>query len=170
MSYQRARALSKIIAATLLGVMLAALVQSDPDLEADSRSKRFRIKRTERCFMRKINSRRARAGRSQLRWDRQLVYVGRLHARSLARAGRGIRHDPRLGRKVTRWRSLGENTARGGSCRSVMRALWRSPSHRANILGRYSFVGVGVARRNGQIYVQQIFERRGDPGNIYSHP
>jgi uncharacterized protein YkwD len=170
MSYQRASAFSRIIAATLLGIILAALVQSDPDLEADSRSKRFRTKRTERCFMRKINARRARAERSQLRWDRQLVYVGRLHARALARAGRGVSHDPRLGRKVTRWRSLGENTARGGSCRSVMRALWRSPSHRANILGRYSFVGVGVARRNGQIYVQQIFESRGDPGNIYSHP
>jgi hypothetical protein len=31
-------------------------------------------------------------------------------------------------------------------------------------------VGVGIARRNGQIYVQQIFESRADPGNIYSHP
>jgi uncharacterized protein YkwD len=71
---------------------------------------------------------------------------------------------------VTRWRSLGENTARGRNCRSLMRAFWRSPGHRANILGRWSFVGVGVARRNGRIYVQQIFESRNDPGNIYSHP
>ncbi len=81
-----------------------------------------------------------------------------------------MRHDPRLGRKVTRWRRLGENTARGRNCRSVMRALWRSPSHRANILGRFSFVGVGIARRKGRIYVQQVFESRSDPGNIYSHP
>lgn len=170
MSYQRSRAFSMIFAASLLGVVLAALVQFDSAPEADSRNKRFRLKRAERCFMKRINARRARAGRPQLRWDRQLVYVGRLHARSLARAGRGVRHDASLGRKVTRWRSLGENTARGGRCGSVMRALWRSPSHRANILGRFSFVGVGVARRQGRMYVQQIFESRGDPGNIYSHP
>jgi hypothetical protein len=170
MSYQRARALSRIVTASLLGVVVAALVQSDANLEADSRTKNFRLRRAERCFMRGINARRAQAGRPRLRWDGQLVYVGRRHARSLARAGRGIRHDPGLGQKVTRWRSLGENTGRGRTCREVMRALWRSPSHRANILGRWSFVGVGVARRHGRIYVQQIFETRSDPGNIYSHP
>jgi uncharacterized protein YkwD len=159
-----------MLAVSLLGVVLAAVVQFDPALEADSRNKRFRLKRVERCFMKRINARRARTGRPRLRWDRQLVYVGRLHARSLARAGRGVTHDPSLGRRVTRWRTLGENTARGRRCRSVMRALWRSPSHRANILGRFSFVGVGVSRRRGRIYVQQIFESRGDPGNIYSHP
>ena len=170
MGYRRARALSRIVAASLLGAVVAALVQSNANLEADSRTKDFRLGRAERCFMRKINARRARAGRPRLRWDGQLVYVGRRHARSLARAGRGVWHDPQLGRKVTRWRSLGENTARGGTCRAVMRALWRSPPHRANILGRWSFVGVGVARRHGRIYVQQIFETRSDPGNIYSHP
>ena len=104
MSYQRSRAFSTIFAASLLGVVLAALVQFDSAPEADSRNKRFRLKRAERCFMKKINARRARAGRPRLRWDRQLVYVGRLHARSLARAGRGVRHDESLGRKVTRCR------------------------------------------------------------------
>jgi uncharacterized protein YkwD len=82
----------------------------------------------------------------------------------------GVSHDPRLTRKVTRWRSLGQNSGMGKRCRGLFRAFWRSSGHRSNILGRWRFVGVGVRRSNKRLYVQQIFEYRSNPGNIYGHP
>ena len=170
MSHARARAVIKPIAAVLLGVVFVAFSQASSTFEARSRTHKFRLKPAERCFMRKINSRRMRRGLARLHWDRQLAYVGRRHAKTLARAGGGVWHDSDLARRVTRWRSLGENTGRGRNCRSLFRALWRSSHHRANMLGRWSFMGVGIGRRRGHIYVQQIFENRSNPGNIYSYP
>jgi len=170
MSLSRLQAVMKVGVAALLGAWVVALAHVGwSGQEAGSRSHRFRLKPAERCFMHRINARRARAGRKPLRWDRHLVYVARRHARSLAKGGR-VRHDPDLGRKVTRWRSLGENTGRGRTCRGLLRALWRSPHHRANMLGRWRFMGVGTARRHGRIYVQQVFEARSDPGNVWSYP
>lgn len=128
----------------------------------------FRFKRSEKCFMRRINRIRARNGLGSLRWDRHLGVVGRRHARSMSRAG-GIWHDD-ISRKVTRWRSLGQNTGMGGGCKRMTRAFMHSAGHRANYLGRWRYVGVGVVRRNGTSYVQQVFESRRDPGNIWSTP
>ena len=38
-------------------------------------------------------------------------------------------------------------------------ALMRSAPHRANILGRYDRIGTGYAKRNGLVWVTQIFLR-----------
>ena len=128
----------------------------------------FRYNRTEKCFMRRINRIRRRNGRPGLNWDKQLAYVGRRHARVLARAD-GVWHDD-IGNKVTNWRALGQNTGKGPGCRSLTRAFLRSAAHRANYLGKWRHMGVGVRRRNGYTYVQQIFESRNNPGNIYHRP
>ncbi len=119
--------------------------------------------------MRKINRKRANRGRRRLHRDRQLGVVARRHARRMADA-RAMFHDLRLGRKITRWRRLGQNTGRGGACRGLFRAFWRSYHHRGNILGRWRFMGVGTERRGGRIYVQQVFEARRDPGNVWHYP
>jgi hypothetical protein len=170
MSVGRLQAVIRVGVAALVGAVVVALAHFGwSGQEAGSRTHRFRLRAPERCFMHKINARRAHAGRKPLRWDRHLVYVARRHARYLAKSGR-VRHDAHLGRKVTRWRSLGENTGRGRTCRGLLRALWRSPHHRANMLGPWRFMGVGVARRRGRIYVQQVFESRSDPGNVWSYP
>ena len=132
-------------------------------------SEGFHFKRVERCFMRKINRRRAARDLRRLRWDRQLGFVARRHARSMARAG-GVRHDGWLRSKVTNWRTLGQNSGSGGRCRSLFRAFWRSPHHRGNILGRWRYLAVGGVRRGGTLYVQQVFEYRSNPGNIWGWP
>ncbi|HEU4480273.1 MAG TPA: CAP domain-containing protein [Actinomycetota bacterium] len=124
--------------------------------------------RKEKCFMSKINKKRARNGKRKLNRDPQLGYVARRHARTIASAG-SVYHDD-IGSKVTRWRSLGQNTGAGNGCRVLMRAFWNSSSHRANILGRWRHMGVGVEKRNGTVYVQQVFESRRDPGNIWHRP
>lgn len=52
----------------------------------------------------------------------------------------------------------------------MFRAFWRSSVHRKIMMGRWRFMGVGTARRNGLIYVLQIFESRRNPGNTFSYP
>lgn len=120
-------------------------------------------------MMRRINERRVRHGRPRLKSDAHLIYVARRHARTMASAG-SIYHDDRLGRRITRWRRLGQNVGTGGDCGSLMRAFMRSDAHRSNVLGTWRHLGVGVQRSDGRIYVQQIFESRFDPGNVYNYP
>jgi len=83
---------------------------------------------------------------------------------------RAIWHDSRLGRKVTRWYRLGQNTGRGKNCRTLIRSFMRSSSHRSNIFGRWSFIGAGVKHRGRYKYVQIVFENARNPGNIWSYP
>lgn len=87
----------------------------------------------------------------------------------MANAG-GVWHDTDVGSKVTRWRRLGQNTGRGSSCKSLTRSFMRSAKHRDNILGRYRFMGIGVQSSGPYLYVQEIFESRRDPGNVYHYP
>lgn len=119
--------------------------------------------------MENINRIRASHGKRRLNWDKQLGYVARLHARRMAERT-AVWHDKELARRVTRWRRVGQNTGRGDDCSQLLRAFWRSPGHRENILGRWRFVGAGTEWRNGRLYVQQVFESRRDPSNIYSYP
>ena len=118
--------------------------------------------------MKRINRVRRRHGRRGLDWDKHLAYVGRRHARVLARAD-GVWHDD-IGSKITNWRSLGQNTGKGPGCKKLTRAFLHSSAHRSNYLGSWRHMGVGVRRRNGYTYVQQIFSTRRNPGNIYHRP
>ena len=130
---------------------------------------RYSFNGSEKCLMRKINRSRRQRGMRALSWDKQVGYVARSHARSMANQ-RNVWHDGSLGQKVTRWRRLGQNTGKGQGCRSIFRAFMNSSAHRANIFGRWRHVGVGVSWAGGCIWVQQVFESRRDPGNIYSYP
>lgn len=142
---------------------------SAPATASVSSGSTYNFNRPERCMMRKINRKRARHGLRKLRWDLQLGYVARRHAGSIASA-RGVYHDSRVGEKVTNWRRLAQNTGRGTKCKSLFRSFMRSSKHRSNILGSWYFMGVGAKRSGGRLYVQQLFESRYDPGNIYNYP
>ena len=130
---------------------------------------RYGFKSAEVCFMRKINQARIRQGRQALSWDKQLGYVARKHARQMA-SNRSVYHDPNMGQEVTRWRSLAQNTGRGGNCKSTFRQFMRSAPHRYNIMDTWRFVGVGIDYAHGSVYVQMIFETRENPGNVYHWP
>src|SRR5918996_926872 len=72
--------------------------------------------------------------------------------------------------------SLGESEpvnnytfSRGGGCKSLFRAFKRSSGHRANILGTWKHVGVGLDRRGGNIFVMHIFQSKRNPGNVYNY-
>jgi uncharacterized protein YkwD len=142
---------------------------SGDDATAHRSGSGFRFKRVERCFMRKINRRRAWRGLPRLRRDRQIGFVARHHAQKMARS-RTVFHDSWLSTRITQWRALGQNSGRGQVCRTLFRAFWRSAHHRANILGDWRYFAVGARRRHGKLYVQQVFEFKSNPGNIWGLP
>lgn len=54
--------------------------------------------------------------------------------------------------------AFGDNVGDGPTVPLIEQALERSPSHRANLLDRkYRFVGIGIARANGFVYMDQVF-------------
>lgn len=151
-------------------VLDAARKSPDADLlGGGGDSPRYRYRHSEKCFMRKVNGVRAANGQRRLNWDKHLGYVARRHANVMANHG-GVWHDQNLGRRVTRWKSLGQNTGAGGRCRKLFGSFMASAPHRANILGRWRFIGVGSRWKGGRLYVQTIFEARRNPGNIWSWP
>jgi uncharacterized protein YkwD len=137
--------------------------------EAEANGISYRFKRAERCLMRRINRVRARHGLRRFEDDRQLAYVARQHAVSMSGTG-GVYHDPNISWKVTRWRRLGQNTGRGRSCRSLSNAFLHSSVHRQHILGHFRYLGIGTEKRGGRLYVQELFESKRDPGNVYHYP
>ena len=154
----------------LVGVMVATALFTPSGLtDASAGAPRYRFQKAEKCFMRKVNRVRAENGQRRLNWDKQLGYVARRHANTMANQG-GVWHDQSLGRRVTRWRSLGQNTGAGGRCKKLFRSFMASAPHRANILGHWRFIGVGTRWDGGRLYVQQIFESRRNPGNVWSWP
>ena len=123
----------------------------------------------EKCMMKKINNARARNGMSQLRADRQIGYIARRHAENMA-SSHTVYHDANLGSEVTHWRSLGQNSGAAAGCRRLFNAFMRSAPHRANILGSWHYMALGVQWAGRRLYAQQIFENKRDPGNVYHYP
>ena len=158
-----------LVGLTILSTLWVAAPTLTTSAAAGKNNPRYRYRAAEKCFMRKINDARAAHGRRRLNWDKQLGYVARRHARTMARQG-GVWHDQNLTHRVTRWRSLGQNTGAGGKCPRLFRSFMASAPHRANILGRFRFVGVGTTWKNHRLYVQQVFESRRDPDNVWSWP
>ena len=119
--------------------------------------------------MHKINKARARKGLRRLRPDKHIGVVARRHAQSMA-ANYSVFHDYNMDDEITHWKRLGQNSGSGGSCKRMFWAFMRSSSHKANVMGRWKYMGVGVEKRNGKLFAQEVFEWRYDPGNVYRYP
>jgi len=106
-----------------------------------------------------VDQARAAQGVRSLDTRAGLSDVARDWAGQMARTGL-LRHNPRLTTEVGNWRRVGENVGFGPDVRTVQEAFMRSPGHRANLLDRdYTQIGVGVARRDGRVWVVQVFRR-----------
>jgi len=102
----------------------------------------------EREFLTLLNRTRASSGRSPLLLDPAASNVSRSWAGTMAREGR-LYHNPNLASHVSSfvtsdWRRAGENVGVGGGIQTLHDAFWASAPHRANMLGDYNRVGVGV--------------------------
>lgn len=119
---------------------------------------------SEQAFLSAINSTRSSAGLSPLRMDGGLQAHARKHTADMIAAGE-IYHsssDELRSAAGSGWEKLGENVGRGGNVSSLHQAFLDSPSHRANILGDYNYVGIGTDTASGVLYVTVVFMKKGE--------
>ena len=65
-----------------------------------------------------------------------------------------------IGNLVPPWSGAGENVGKGGSVGSIFNSLAGSGGHKANMLGDYTDVGVGVwVDTNGTLWTVHVFAR-----------
>jgi uncharacterized protein YkwD len=111
---------------------------------------------------------RAAAGLPALVRDGRLDAVARAHATRMA-AAHELAHDAGDGDPLERLRNAqldprdaGENVAHAATVPLAHRALWASPSHRANLLGReFDHLGVAVVRdEHGDAWAVETFAGR----------
>lgn len=169
MKYRR-----QMLTVITVGAVLVALTPSAAleAVAARGDNKCYRFRSAEKSFKTKINNTRVAAGKARLKLDPELGKVARVHTNKMARQG-SIFHQSssQLGRRVTRWTSLGENVGVGSTVTSLHKAFMNSPAHKANILySGFRNVGVGTVKKNGRLYVTVVFESRQNPGTTLSMP
>jgi uncharacterized protein YkwD len=112
-----------------------------------------------------IGAARASVGLPPLHRDPRLDRLALEHAGVMARS-RELAHDAGDGDPLDRMHAAGldphlagENVAHAATLALAHRAIWASPSHRLNLLGRaYDRVGLGVVRdARGEFWVVETF-------------
>jgi uncharacterized protein YkwD len=140
----RGRTSSKLIAATLSLVLMAA------GLALTSASPAGAINVDEQGFFDATNAYRQANGLAPLQYDANASAVALGWSQSMASAG-VLSHNPNLVAAINTyvtpdWTRIGENVGFGPTVSSIQNAFINSPPHRANILGDYNRVGIGVVR------------------------
>ena len=114
-----------------------------------------------------LNQDRARSGLSALTIDPELCRIARIKSADM-RDNRYFAHESptfgRVGDMLRRFgysfRSAGENIAHHANVDKAQAAFMSSDGHRANILGSWTKVGVGIVEdAQGYIYATQIFAK-----------
>lgn len=135
-------------------------------------NKCWRYKASERGFARKMNSARVLNGLNKLSLDPELSKVARKHTQEMWKKDE-LYHTPsdKLRSRVTSWTVIGENVGVGSTVASLHEAFMNSQAHKDNILyTTFRHVGVGVAQKNGRMWVTVIFEAIADPGTTLRMP
>ena len=110
-----------------------------------------------------VNSERAKYGLDALTYDAHLSSAADVRAMEIKTLFSHTRPDGRscftaLDEVGYSYHKAGENIAYGQrSAGEVMNAWMNSEGHRANILGDYDYIGIGVYEKGGVIYWSQFF-------------
>jgi len=123
--------------------------------------------------LRLVNEERAKAGLSKLSGGpASLDATAHLRAQEIAVSFSHSRPNgsscfTALAEQGVAYTACGENIASGQATPAQVMAGWmNSPGHRANILGNYNRLGVGVYEKNGRLHWAQMFIlERGTPNN-----
>lgn len=109
-----------------------------------------------------VNGARSSAGLPPMAVSSALSDTARQHSASMAASG-SISHTGNLtgivGGVVSDWTSVGENVAVSGSVTEAHNALMASASHRANVLGDFNVLGVGVVHSGGRVWLTELFAK-----------
>lgn len=112
------------------------------------------------AFLDLINADRSAAGLGPLQMVTSVSDIAEEWSWSMIQAGR-LSHRGDLASRVSavapNWSRLGENVGVGGSVSALHTAFMNSSGHRANILGQYNYVGIGVLVSGGQMWVTVNF-------------
>ncbi|MEA2460274.1 MAG: hypothetical protein QOH90_451 [Actinomycetota bacterium] len=172
--------LTKILAVATLSATLTALsLPALPALAATTSC--WSLYNTEGAMKRETNTSRQNHGRARLPLDQELSKVARLHSQQMAKAGyafhtKGAQFESLI---TGNWTVVHENV---GSAQVInadptyditrlQTEFMASPTHRENILTAGSdYMGVGVVRKNGYLYVTVLFVEGGNPGTSLRVP
>lgn len=108
-----------------------------------------------------VSAARQDEGLGGLRRADALDLIAERHAHRMLARGE-IYHNPNLANELPRgFAGAGENVGVGSDAGNVHDAFMYSPSHRRNILGTWTEIGVGVAvHESGETYVVHVFVLR----------
>lgn len=150
-----ARALAAVTAAAAMAVVALigpAATPASAHVGTDARL-------TEALMAISINTVRAQRGLAPLQVDTALADAARAWSADMA-ARRTLSHSRTLASTPGSWTAIAENVGYGPHPPTIMDYFLSSPSHRANILGNYTHMGIGVVvDRGGTVWVTQRFMR-----------
>lgn len=97
--------------------------------------------------------------------NEELNVLARKHSEDMARGRVAFGHagfqkrNESAAKSISSARYFAENVAYGASTAAEVVTLWKnSPGHRRNMLGKYIYIGIGIAKdKNGQLYYTQVF-------------
>jgi uncharacterized protein YkwD len=146
-----ARTLSRPLIGTLVATLLLAMELAGPPAARAATSK-------EQAAYSMIAAERAGQGLPGLSLSDRLSRMAHRHSARMARERR-LFHHPCLSCRFRSgaWEALAENVGTAGSVQKVHGMMMGSVGHRANILGAFAKVGVGVVKKGRRYWVTQIF-------------
>ena len=150
----RRRSIAMAIVASLLMVTSLAMLSGGVAQAAPGSE--------EQDFWNQTNAARAQNGLAPLQWDEAAANVARGWSAQMSGA-QTLSHNPSLADDITNdvtpdWTRIGENVGYGPSVSTIQNAFMNSSGHRANILGDYNRVGIGVVRdAHGVVWVTVDF-------------
>lgn len=154
-SLRRPQTLLRLAAATALTFLL---LSGTPAAAAQPRTGEESSAESQLLSM--ANASRSQAGLGPLSQSGGWLEHARDHSEQMS-VTNSIFHDPNLSAEAASigcWKRVGENVGRGFSVDAIHGALMNSPTHRANVLGDFDELGVGVEiAPDGMIYVTQRF-------------
>lgn len=141
---------------TLLGMTLAVVLSLTLTACQDADTQK-----QEEILLSHLQQARQASGLPPLAVHGGLRDVARRHAEEMA-ASKTLSHSPDLGARVSAvvpsWQRVGENVGYGSRMQAIHDKFMASRGHRANILGNYNVVGVGVSRDEaGRYWVVEVF-------------
>ncbi len=142
------RRLLSLSLALVLGLTVMPMALASPSAEAE--------------FLAMTNASRSAAGLGPLTVDGALTGYARTHTASMIASGT-IFHSTsaQLSSITTGWTRVGENVGMGPSVATIQQAFMNSAGHKANILGDFNYVGIGVdTAPSGSMFVTVIFMKK----------
>jgi uncharacterized protein YkwD len=97
--------------------------------------------------------------------NEDLNAIAQKHSNNMAKGRVGFGHggfsqrEAQAKRKINSLYSFAENVAYGPTTGKQVVTMWKNSSgHRRNMLGRYKYIGIGIAKdRRGRIFYTQVF-------------